>query len=80
MRSGSFAPMCWPNVIATGSLATGALQVFATAGSAAPPIVSGDGRANVPLIRCPGWFALRSATVSIASPAVEVTWAVVAAV
>ena len=70
VRSGSVAPMCCLKEIVTGSLATGASQVvFEKATS------SGDGSANVPFIRCPG-----SETLSVASPALEITLAVVEAV
>ena len=36
-----------------------------------------DGRKNVPFIRCPVFCALGSATLSVASPAEEITLAVV---
>ena len=70
VRSASVAPTCCLNAIVTGSLATGPVQVdFEKLTS------SGDGSANAPFIRWPG-----SDTVSAASPAEEMTLAVVAAV
>ena len=62
--------MCCLNEIVTGSLDTGASQVdFEKATS------SGDGSENEPFIRWPG-----SETLSAASPALEITLAVVEAV
>jgi hypothetical protein len=59
--------MCWLNVIVTASLDTGAVHVdFENA------TCSGSGSENAPFIRRPG-----SATDSVASPAVLITFAVV---
>jgi hypothetical protein len=71
--------MCCVNAIVTGSLDTGATHVFTTAGSSCPPASSGEGRANAPFTRWPGETVLGSDTVSAASPAVEITVAVVLA-
>src|SRR3954447_11650601 len=62
--------MCWRNVMVTGSLETGAVQP-------ALLISTGErsGSENAPLVRWPG-----SETPRAASPAVEITLAVVAAV
>src|SRR4051794_9807442 len=59
--------MCWRKVIVTGSLATGAVHVVLL-----NPTRSGSGSENAPLVRCPG-----SLTESVASPAVEMTLALV---
>ena len=64
------APMCCLNAIVTGSLETGAVQVALLKETS-----SGEGSANAPLVRWPG-----SLTVSAASPAVLITFAVVLAV
>ena len=62
--------MCCLNAIATGSLDTGAVHVdFDRATS------SGEGSAKVPFVKWPG-----SDTLSVASPADEITLAVVDAV
>ena len=66
MRSGSAESMCCLNVIVTGSLDTGAVQAALLNST-----TSGDGSANVPLVSLPG-----SETVSAASPAVLITFAV----
>ena len=66
MRSASVAPMCWLNVIVTGSLETGAVQVVFDSETC-----SGEGSENVPLTRWPG-LADGSTTLSVASPAVEI--------
>src|SRR3954471_1343998 len=63
------------NVTVTTSLDTGAAHVFPTP---SPP--SGDASENAPLTSRPGAVGLGSATVSVASPAVEMTVAVVDAV
>src|SRR3954454_22550654 len=63
------------NVTGTTSLEVGADQVFTT-----PRPCSGCGREKAPLTRWPGAVGLGSATVSVASPAVEITVAVVEAV
>ena len=70
VRSASVAPMCCLNAIVTGSLETGAVQVALLNATC-----SGSGSVNVPFVRWPG-----SDTVSAASPAVEMTLAVVVAV
>src|SRR4051794_28659458 len=62
--------MCWRNVMATGSFDTGAVHVALLNSTR-----SGSGSENAPLVRWPG-----SLTPSVASPAVEVTVAVVEAV
>jgi hypothetical protein len=94
VRSASLEPMCWPNVIATGSLETGPLYASTCVGlddpptaAAAEPVpaglvasaVSGEGSENAPLTRWPVAVLLGSATDSAALPAVEITLAVVAA-
>src|SRR4051812_38784642 len=70
VRSGSAAPMCWLNAMLTGALETGALHALG-----AMLTCSGSGRLKLPLVRWPGSLA-----VSDASPAVEMTLAVVLAV
>src|SRR5262249_20896028 len=65
VRSASVAPMCWRNVMVTGSLETGAVHVDFENSTC-----SGSGNENDPLVRWPG-----SLTVSAASPAVEITFA-----
>jgi hypothetical protein len=70
VRSASVASMCCLNVIVTLSLDTGAAQ--ADFENSTP---SADGSENAPFVRCPG-----SDTVSVASPAVEMTLASVVAV
>ena len=70
MRSASVAPMCCLKPIVTASLDTGAFQADFDSDTS-----SGDGSANVPFIRWPG-----SEYDSAASPAVEITLAVVEAV
>ena len=67
VRSASVASMCCLNAIVTGSLDTGAVHVALENETS-----SGDGSENAPLTRWPG-----SDTVSAASPAVEITFAVV---
>src|SRR4051812_46289866 len=62
--------MCWRNVIVTGSSDTGFVHVALESSTR-----SGSGSENAPLVRWPG-----SETLSVASPAVEVTVAVVEAV
>src|SRR4051795_12072536 len=62
--------MCWLNPIVTGSLDTGADQVLLENATS-----SGSCSVNAPLLRWPG-----SETLSAASPAVEMTFAVVCAV
>ena len=49
-------------------------------GSGVPATCSGEARAKTPFTRWPGAFVLGSLAVSVASPAVEVTVAVVEAV
>ena len=61
--------MCCEKPIVTGSLETGPVHV-----DFERLTTSGDGSANVPFIRWPG-----SDTLSVASPAVEMTLAVVEA-
>src|SRR5688572_1683337 len=72
--------MAWEKATGTDSLDVGALQVFTVAGSGWPAASSGCGRANAPFTSRPGWVVLGSETVSVASPAVEMTVAVVDAV
>src|SRR4051812_47076979 len=94
VRSASEAPMaCW-NVTVTASLDTGPPYVNRVVGLAEPPrganappvpaalaalAVSVCGSENAPLTRRPVAFGLGSATLSVASPAVEITLAVVVA-
>ena len=61
--------MCCLNAIDTGSLETGAVHVVLLNVTS-----SGDGSENAPLVRWPG-----SDTLSAASPAVLITFAVVVA-
>src|SRR4051794_26197848 len=61
--------MCWRKVIVTGSLATGSVQVDLLSSTR-----SGSASENAPLVRRPG-----SLTVSVASPAVLITFALVPA-
>ena len=75
VRSGSLAAIDCLNVIGTDSLEVGAVHVLMT-----PRPCSGEARANVPLTRWPVPIELGSATLSVASPAVEMTVAVVPAV
>ena len=71
VRSASFALMCCLNVIVTGSLETGADHVdFENV------TCSGSGSENAPLVR----YAGTGATLSAASPAVEMTLASVVVV
>src|SRR5690242_10272301 len=63
------------NVIGTTSLEVGAVHVFST-----PRPCSGLVNANVPLTSLPVLVGLGSATLSVASPAVEITVACVDAV
>src|SRR4051795_4219348 len=94
VRSGSFALTSWLNCSESWSLDTGPLHVSRFSGEADEPTLlyavpvllalraracSGCGRLNAPLTRCPVAVALGSATLSVASPAVEMTLAVVAA-
>src|SRR4051794_11222774 len=78
---------------ATASLLTGFVHVSRLSGEpeTLPPAalvpaglaadaITADGSENAPLTRWPGTFALESATLSSASPAVETTFAVVVAV
>src|SRR5262245_12317268 len=67
VRSASLAPMCCLKPTVTTSLDTGAVHAAFDNETS-----SGDGSENVPLVRCPG-----SEYVSAASPAVEMTLAVV---
>src|SRR5437868_2715409 len=62
--------MCWRNVIATASLDTGPVHDASENSTR-----SASGSENAPLVRWPG-----SETLSVASPAVDVTVAVVPAV
>jgi hypothetical protein len=85
----------WLNSIVTASLEIGALQVSRVSGDAEEPTLpyavlvvaalraracSGCGSENVPLTRRPVATGLGSATLKRASPAVEITLAVVPAV
>ena len=88
MRSASLAPIACRNAIVTGSLDTGADQVFNVIGAATPPTGrnsppaparSGCGSENAPLTSLPVAVSLGSATDSSALPAVEMTLAVVEA-
>ena len=93
-RSASEAPTCCRNSSATASLLTGAFQVSRFNGLAdeptllnAVPVVpafvpracSADGSENAPLTRWPVAVEDGLVTLSSASPAVEMTFAVVAA-
>src|SRR4051794_4277447 len=62
--------MCWRNLIVTGSFETGAVHDAFESDTR-----SGSDRANDPLLRQHG-----SLTLSVASPAVEITFALVVAV
>src|SRR4051812_28646962 len=75
VRSGSLAAIDCLNVTGTDSLEVGAIQVLIV-----PRPCSGWVRANAPLTSLPVLAALGSATLSVASPAVEMTVAVVDAV
>src|SRR4051812_25262396 len=66
--------------IVTASLETGPAYVLTVAGSVEPATFSGWGSEKAPLTRWPGAVALGSLAVSVASPAVEITLAVVDAV
>src|SRR5262245_17786226 len=68
VRSASLAPIACLNVAVTDSLEVGFDHVLTV-----PSPCSGCGSENAPLTRWPGEFELRSATVSVASPAVEMT-------
>ena len=70
VRSASAAPMCCLKPIVTASLEVGPVQADFEKDTS-----SGDGSANAPFIRWPG-----SDDVSVASPAEEITVAVVDAV
>src|SRR3954453_13142006 len=72
--------MLWENAICTGSLEIGPVHVFTTVGSGLPPTSSGAARENVPLTRRPEAVVDGSVTDSAASPALEITVAVVLAV
>ena len=93
MRSASLAPIDCVKSTWTESLETGLFQVTRLSGEPltepapadvpsglVPTAFSAVGSENVPLTRWPGAVVLGSATVSAASPAVEMTFAVVAAV
>ena len=75
VRRGSLAAMACVNVTGTDSLEVGAAHVLMT-----PRPPSGLASENVPLTRWPVAVGLGSATLSVASPAVEITVAVVEAV
>src|SRR5689334_7115637 len=75
VRSGSLAAIDCLKVIGTDSLEVGADQVLTT-----PRPCSGDASAKLPLTSLPVLVGLGSATLSVASPAVEMTVAVVEAV
>ena len=89
VRSASVEAIGCLKLIATGSLETGPFYVFSAVGADEPPTgayvvasvvalaCSGDGRLNAPLTRWPVAVLDGSATVSVASPAVEMTFAVV---
>src|SRR5262245_16389035 len=62
--------MCWRYVTVTGSLDTGAVHALFESSTR-----SGSESENTPLARCPG-----SPNVSVASPAVEITFALEVAV
>ena len=64
------------NVTGTDSLEIGAVHVLIVP----RPLRAGSASANVPLTRWPVAVVLGSATLSVASPAVEITVAVVEAV
>ena len=93
MRSASLAPIDCVNRTCTGSLETGADQVVRVSGvpltvpapaevlpGLVPTAFSAVGRLNAPLTRRPGALLLGSVTDSVASPAVEMTFALVVAV
>src|SRR3712207_1937085 len=67
-------------LIVTASLETGPSYVLIVAGRVEPWTLSGCGRKKGPLTRWPGFCVLVSLAVSVASPAVEITLAVVLAV
>ena len=84
MRSASLAATGCLNAIGTTSLLTGADHARSGVGLAEPPTGRPPacrvcGSEIVPLTRCPVASGLGSATVSGASPAVEITVAVVLA-
>ena len=79
MRSGSLAATLCSSAIVSGALLTGPAQLAIGVGLLAPRTAAavdaqrpGRGR-GLPLTRCPGETALGSWTLSVASPAVEVT-------
>src|SRR3954447_19044101 len=93
VRSASFALICWLNCSATESLETGPLYVSRFSGEALDPTLlyavpvlaalraracSACGSENAPLTRWPVAVLEASATLRSASPAVEMTLAVVA--
>src|SRR3954465_11468904 len=95
VRRASLAFTSWLNSSVSASLEIGALQVSRFSGDAEEPTLlnavpvfaalraracSGCGSENAPLTRRPVAVALGSATLSSASPAVEITLAVVEAV
>ena len=80
VRSASFAAIDCLKSIATLSLETGAAYVLTVEGSGVPATCSGEVSEKVPLTRRPGAVVLGSEAVSVASPAVETTVAVVDAV
>ena len=80
MRSASVAPIGWVNVTATASLEVGPVQVFSVAGSGAPGDLQRLRERERAVDQVPGASGLGSETVSVASPAVETTFAVVEAV
>src|SRR4051794_20315839 len=79
VRSGSFAAIGCLKSIATLSLDTGAEYVLTVDGSGVPATCSGEASANAPVTSRPVAVELGSAAVSVASPAVETTVAVVVA-
>src|SRR5690349_6192009 len=89
VRSASLAPIDCLKLIVTASLEVGADQVFSVVGLVEPPTAanappalacSACGNANVPLTSLPVLVELGSATDRVASPAVEITLAVLEAV
>ena len=80
MRSGSDAPIGCLKSTVTLSLETGAAYVLTVDGSGVPATCSGAASANVPLTRWPVAVELASEAVRVASPAEEMTVAVVCAV
>src|SRR5262245_36079023 len=88
VRSASLAPIVCLKLTVTDSLEVGAVQLLSSVGAALPPTGANAppafacracGNENVPLTRCPVATDDGSATLKAASPAVEITFALVCA-